>query len=313
MMMQPQWQARLFSPEDLSGGTGGGKPSDLPSGGTPNPDDFFEGLSLSAEDREWSTSAGIKDARSLFDFAHDRHKEIGHRPFRRPADDASDEDKASYRTSLFKELGTPADAAAYELAPPAEMPENVPYDAELGDWFRGAAHKANLPADSAKSLHDDFVNMRIGKGATSLKDAEAELIKFSAEQQGKMEKSYGAAHGTQEFDGKMEIGFRTIRAFGGEPLIKELVAAGDLIPDPEKEGQFLVLRAELLTTFTKIGEELIVSGGLPEGDTANKSSNPFGTGKEENMTKQSEIIERDKEEAVRLILRAGRKPANWGL
>ena len=311
MRSYPLWQA-CFAAEDLSGGTGDGTPSGSPPAGTPNPNDFFEGLSLSAEDREWSTSAGIKDAKSLFDFARDRHKEVGRRPFRRPADDASDEDKASYRSSLFKELGTPTAAAGYELAPPAEMPENVPYDAKLGDWFREAAFKADLPTDTAKSLHDDFVNMRIGQGADSLKEAEAELVRITSEQTGKLETSYGAKHGTVEFDAKVEIGFRALKHFGGDALIKELVDVGDLIPDPEVDGKFVVLRAALLTTFTKMGEELASSGGLPEG-IAVKATNPFADGKGLNLTEQSKIIKHDKPEAVRLIKAAGKQPNNWGL
>ena len=308
----PLWQARLFAPEDLSGGTGGGTPSAELPGGTPNPTDFFEGLQLDAEDREWSTKAGIKDARSLFDFARDRHREIGHRPFRRPADDASDEDKADYRSSLLKELGTPDKAESYELAPPADMPEHVPYDSELGDWFRQAAFDSGLPADSAQTLHDKFVGRMIEQAGGNLEAVQAEATKIVADATAELETSFGAKHGTPEYDAQTEIGFRAIKHFGGDKLIEELVKAGDFLPDPAKEGQYLVTRAALLSTFATMGKELLASGGLPEGDPA-VSGNPFADGKDLNLTKQSEIIQRSKPEAVSLIRRAGKQPENWGL
>jgi len=300
-----------MSPEDLSGGTGGGDPlADPPA--PLNPNDPFEGLQLDAEDREWVTSAGIKDERSLFDFARDRHREIGHRPFRRPADDASDEDKASYRSSLLKELGTPDKAESYELAPPADMPEHVPYDSELGDWFRQAAFESGLPADSAQTLHDKFVGRMIEQAGGNLEAVQAEATKIVADATAELETSFGAKHGTPEYEAQAEIGFRAIKHFGGDKLIQELVSAGDFLPDPAKEGQYLVTRASLLSTFATMGKELLASGGLPQGDPT-VTENPFADGPGLSMTKQSEIIQHDKDKAVRLIRRAGKQPVNWGL
>jgi hypothetical protein len=49
---------------------------------------------------------------------------------KKPAEEATDEQKAEYRMSLLKELGAPADAGAYEIPRPDKLPGGIEFDEE---------------------------------------------------------------------------------------------------------------------------------------------------------------------------------------
>jgi len=72
----------------------------------------------------------------------------------KPGDDASDADKAAYRSELRKMLGVPEKAEDYAF----DLPQGVGKDDPMATWFRQAAHKHGLPPEEAKGLVESYLN-----------------------------------------------------------------------------------------------------------------------------------------------------------
>lgn len=73
---------------------------------------------------------------------------------KQPAEDASDEEKAEFKSSLHKILGKPDKADDYEFAKPEDMPEGLTYDENAEKSFREMFHKHGLSKDTAKEIVD---------------------------------------------------------------------------------------------------------------------------------------------------------------
>lgn len=65
---------------------------------------------------------------------------------------ATDEEKAAYRAAL----GVPEAPDKYEFVRPT-MPDGIPYNEALENWFRAAAHKAGIPQSAAQALYGDYM------------------------------------------------------------------------------------------------------------------------------------------------------------
>ena len=85
-------------------------------------------------------------------------KKMGQNPLVRPSDDASDEDKSAYISSLKKELGAPEDISAYEVSLPDTLPPEVAglFDADRVDGFRQIALEHGMTKDGFNAMFDHY-------------------------------------------------------------------------------------------------------------------------------------------------------------
>lgn len=259
--------------------------------------DFMSGLDT--DTRTWVEKAGFKIddpaalVAGLAGKALNAEKLIGG-SIRLPAADAKPEELESF----YNKLGRPDAPAGYEFKPPENMPEDVPYNQQFADWFRGAAHKAGLSKAAASSLHDEFVKMAV-QSATA--DIEARQAAGTAA----LEKAWGPS-GSKEFRANVEFADKGIKAVGGEKLLSSLKANGLL----GKGGE--VLDPVIAEAFAMVGRSLGSEGQLVLGDGGTGGVNPFGKDTE-NLTQQSVVIRKDPDRARSLIIAAGRQPSDFGL
>jgi len=79
----------------------------------------------------------------------------------KPAENATDQEKADYRKSLLEELGVPGSAKDYEFPKPENLPGGVAYNQQLEDQFREVFIKRDVPLDMAKGLVEDYNEIQL--------------------------------------------------------------------------------------------------------------------------------------------------------
>ncbi len=90
----------------------------------------------------------FKDIDSLFKSYDNLVGKMGANPITKPSEDATDEQKAEYRAALYKELGAPESADAYELA----LNEDTPFDEAQLAKAKEVFANANITPDQAQML-----------------------------------------------------------------------------------------------------------------------------------------------------------------
>ena len=167
--------------------------------------------------------------------------QIGGAPRQTLSPEAPPEDVVAF----WAELGKPDTADGYELSPGDSA---TGYDIDLSDWFRQAAHDANMPANMAKSLHDAFRDHMAAQAdrywqAIAQKRDESEAI---------LRRDWGAG-----FEGRMQDARRAIERFGGQSL-------KDTLNDTGLGDHPLLVRA-----FADMGRLLAGNGGgIPTDEAA---------------------------------------------
>ena len=149
----------------------------------------------------------------------------------------------------WSKLGTPDEAAGYELAAPEGFEG---YDQGLSDWFREAAFDSKIPAPMAQRLHDKFVERMGGQFADNTQANQDQQTQW----EGDLHKDFGPA-----FDERVAQARSAIREFGSPELQDLLVKSG------------LGSHPELVKAFSKIGMSL---GSGPQFKDA-EGSGQFGT------------------------------------
>ena len=149
----------------------------------------------------------------------------------------------------WQRLGTPEEAAGYELAVPEGFEA---YDQGLSDWFRETAHATRLPVAQAQRLHDKFVERMMEMH----EEASTAQIDQQSQWEGALKKEGGGA-----FDERIAAAKRAVRAFGSDELVAALDESG------------LGSHPDLVKAFVKIGMEL---GTGPQFRDAEQSGR-FGT------------------------------------
>lgn len=86
-----------------------------------------------------------------------------------PGENANPEEIKEFRSKL----GVPDDAAKYDI----KLPEGTQVDASMLDWFKGVAHKANIPNEAANALVNDYVATQVASWNEQANKTEAELMK----------------------------------------------------------------------------------------------------------------------------------------
>ena len=177
-------------------------------------------------------SKGFKSPGEALRHLRDLEATIGPDMVQIPGDDAS----AEARQAFWNRLGRPDTAQEYKL----EKPDGVQgYDLGSADWFRETAHELNLPAETARELHDRFVEHAMEQSQTTMEGQD----RGQAQTEAVLQRDWGHA-----YDERMEQARRTIAQFGGQRLKEAMdrYGAGD---DP------VIVRA-----FAEIGRRLYGGG-----------------------------------------------------
>ena len=149
----------------------------------------------------------------------------------------------------WAKLGTPAEAAGYELNAPEGFEQ---YDQGLSDWFRQAAHEVQMPASMAQAMHDRFVENMTGNV-----QEQGEASQMQQETwEGELKKEFGTA-----FDDRIAAARSAVREFGSPELQQALDASG------------LGSNPDVVKAFAKVGMAL---GKGPQFKDA-EGSGQFGT------------------------------------
>jgi hypothetical protein len=100
----------------------------------------------------------IHDIKSLAKSAIDSRRantqltEAAKRSIQRPADDASDADRAEFRKSLLVEAGATGNIADYKVLKPTDLPEGMAFNAEGADAMAELCCAQNIPLDIYKIM-----------------------------------------------------------------------------------------------------------------------------------------------------------------
>ena len=140
------------------------------------------GLATLAGDEHKETKCfdDIKDIQSFAKSHADTKSALGKKlenVIQKPAADASDEDKAAYRTSLKDELGSVKSGAEFEFTRP-DLPKGMHYDEAMEAQFRELFAQVGMPKDEAKVLFDAYSKGQVDRYNTA---AEAEQNQIKAD------------------------------------------------------------------------------------------------------------------------------------
>lgn len=161
-----------------------------------------------------------------------------------PSEDASDD----VREAFFHKLGKPETAEGYELNDP-NFPEGLERSEELEGNLKQWAHKANISAESLKSLTDDYnahmAEMFLEAQAAYDEDLQVKTDALKAEKK----------DGYNEFVLKAQ---RAATDLGGDEFIQLLKDSGGL----EKHPTFLKVFGEI---GSRMSEDTALGGGTGSG------------------------------------------------
>jgi hypothetical protein len=149
----------------------------------------------------------------------------------------------------WSKLGTPNEAAAYELKAPDGYEA---YDQTLSDWFREAAFDSKMPASMAQRMHDKYVERMMGNAEQAQTTAADQNEKWETE----LKQKYGTA-----YDERIAAAKRALREYGGDEMVEIIGKAG------------LGSHPVVVETFAKAGIALGHGPQLKDGDTPSS----FGT------------------------------------
>lgn len=274
------------TPEAATGAVAGNEGS-KPESATLDP---FVGLDT--ENREWVGTKGLKDVAALASAARNAEKLIG-KSIVLPGEDGKPEDW----DKVWSRLGRPEKPDGYELAPPADMPDSMPYDADFAKLFKEQAFEARLPKSMAQSVHDWFVR-------TSVQKATENAQKAVDTANAALRSAWGDP-ASDTFKTNVILADRGIKALGGEDLMSSLQSVGLIGPKGE------ILNATIATAFAKAGKGLATEDTLTQGGQA-IANNPYDPAKP-NVTEQMRAWKSDPARARMMMRAAGKQPSDFGL
>lgn len=254
---------------------------------------------LDGETREWLSKRGISDPKVAMRLAYDQAKLLGN-AIRVPGKDATDEE----RNEFLNKLGRPADPDGYEIAPPKDLPPELPYDGERATEFKKLAHDLGLTATQAQKLHDwaatnavqDFTSFSAKQQAQTVETAKAETEKL-VKRWGPLTSATAKAN--------IELADRALQV-GGQDVVDELKRLKMIGPNKE------ILSEPLAVLFANIGAALFQEDSTIRGNP-DVIGNPFADGEHFNLTTAMAVQKKDPEHALSLIRAAGKKPSDFGL
>ena len=207
----------------------------------------------------------------------------------------------SYReleTQFSSRPQPPANADAYKLDAPSDLPAGMTYDKEFSKAFRNMAHKAGLSQEQATALHGAYVEFAKGSFTSQSTASAAAIGERVTKAQSELEAALQAKVGTPAMARHVELAKRAIR-MADPGLMDALKEAGVIV---NVNGQDMVGNAKIFAALAKMGGAMYAEDGLygvPSPDI-----NPFDA-KTENMQSQAHFIKNDPEKARMLLMASG--------
>ncbi len=220
---------------------------------------------------------------------------LGERVLSPPADDA---DTGEWDV-FYDKMGRPAAPDGYQFSLPDGVPEDMPYDSDFANQFKGWAHEEGLSARQAQRMHDRYVRDYATPQMQAAHEQLQERVTNSHE-------SITKKWGLPESDGyrrEVELGRRAIKQLD----LQEAFTAAGLM----EQGTGMVTDAKLAFAMAKIGGRMFAEDTMYSGPGAG-IVNPFSDATS-NMTQQSLLIKSDPRKAANLIRAAGKKPTDFGM
>lgn len=195
--------------------------------------------------------------------------------------------------TLISQRGSlaPKSAAEYQI----DKPENagqIGYNDEFANWFKGAAHKAGMSQEQAKTLHDAYVGWAGESLGAMSQQQTAQLNERIQNTATALVKDWGQPN-TPAFSKNLEMARRAISQLG---LKDSLASLGVVVNVGGKE---MVTDATVVAALAKVGENMYAEDSL-YGDPATLT-NPFDP-ETLDMGAQSRIFREDKDRARSLIM-----------
>jgi len=141
----------------------------------------------------------------------------------KPGENATDEEKASYRKTMLAELGTPESPDDYNFNRPESLPDGMTYDEEFEGAFRQLFHEVGMPADMAKSLADKFNEVQVARHVAAVEQAKQKLTEEATQ----LDKDWPGEKSTLN----NRHAFKAIMQFGTEEL-KTLLKEANISTNP---------------------------------------------------------------------------------
>jgi len=197
----------------------------------------------------------------------------------------------------------PSEPSKYEFETPKDMHPDFPYVKEDEDWFKEAASEAGLHPEQAKLLRDKYVS----KMNSEFTDAVGGSDSAITEAHESIQKEWGHEDST-EYKENLSAALRAIEGFGGEAVKDMMVRRGIMTSDGE------VVEPAMAFILSRAGKAMFMEGGGggpgEGGNIIPAHENPFHP-EHINMTKQGQIINQDRNLAIRLIRQVGGNPGDY--
>lgn len=251
--------------------------------------------------RTWLEKRGVKDIQSLAKLAFEQDKFTGG-AIKVPGKDATPEE----REAFYNRLGRPEKADGYDFKPPAELPEDIPYDGERAKAFASKAHTLGLTKDQAAALHDWYVKDYVDAYQSMDQDKSQQTVAQAQEETKKLEKLWGPLDG-QQMKTQLAYADRALRDVGGSEVLAEFQRVGLV----GSEGN-MILSAPIAAMMAKFGAAVYKEDDVLRGNPA-MLNNPFEEGAHFNVTAQMRLVKQDLNAALNMIAAAGKKPSDFGL
>lgn len=196
--------------------------------------DGFKGAAIAElgdDFKETKVFDDIKNPSGLISaYAHTKTK-VGEKlegVIQKPAENATDQEKADYQKSLLKELGTPEKAEDYDFPRPENLPEGMNYDEDTEAAFRQFFFEQNVPKGIATALAAKFSEMQISRHTAAVEAQQKEFDTACTE----LDKDWSGTAATKN----NRLVFKAIMEFADEGLTKLLKDAklNDNITDHQK-------------------------------------------------------------------------------
>lgn len=263
-----------------------------------NPTDYAA-LSDDEATRAWLEKQGLDGVSKIAKKAYELDKFVGG-ALKVPKADAPDAEWDAF----YAKAGRPDSPDKYEFNVPDSLPETLPYDERMATGYKDIAHKFGLNPKQAAGLHDWFVGQMADSAIEQGSAAGEKLSEIAKAEAEKLSKVWGV-NGTES--AKRNAAFADKALSAGPPtLISSLTQAGVLGPNKE------VLNADFGILLSTLGAAIYGEDQVLRGNPT-AVGNPFEEGPNFNVTKQMELVKKDRAHAEILIAAAGKQPADFGL
>lgn len=298
--------AAAGNPDKTNGGGNNGSVA-APAANLPSPE--TENLEF-AKAKGWANEDGTFKSVDILKGYQTLEKHLG-KTVVVPDDTASQDE----RDAFAKRIGWPGDVKGYELAVPKNLPDNVPYNSQLADWFKGVANEARLPTKAAQTLHDKFVEFQVKSVGEDVAAMAQQIEKAAVDAIPLYVKEWGDPE-TPAHKQNVEAARRALSDPKLAGLEKMLKANGLLTPKGHftsfEIGHLLASHGKAFLNDTFIAPNA-ANGADPAGNVFQKKLSDGTPNPAFNATTQGALVKQNPQEARRLILLAGENPADYQL